>query len=143
MSTKPFNIGRDCRVVLVYDGSRIDLPTVTGFNAQQRTHQLTSNPLNDMPLFYDVPGGWGGQFTFQRDSAGADDLFAAIESGFWSAGTVVLGSIYQYVSECDGTLSTYEFIGASLQLSDAGRYQSETLVSQTITFAARARNRVS
>ncbi|MDT8871928.1 hypothetical protein RAA17_14350 [Komagataeibacter rhaeticus] len=70
MSTKPFNIGRDCRVVLVYDGSRVDLPTVTGFNAQQRTHQLASNPLNDMPLFYDVPGGWGGQFTFQRDSAG-------------------------------------------------------------------------
>ncbi|MDT8871929.1 hypothetical protein RAA17_14355 [Komagataeibacter rhaeticus] len=56
---------------------------------------------------------------------------------------MVLGSIYQYVTECDGTLSTYEFIGASLQLSDAGRYQSETLVTQTITFTARARSRVS
>ncbi|GBQ46064.1 hypothetical protein ACM0P6_02120 [Komagataeibacter sucrofermentans] len=143
MSLKPFNIGRDCRVVLVYNGSRIDLPTVTGFNAAQRTHQLESNPLNDMPLFYDVPGGWGGQFSFQRDGSGADDLFAAIESGFWSAGTVILGSIYQYVTECDGSLSTYEFIGASLRLSDAGRYQSETLVTQTITFTARARNRIS
>ncbi|GCE82505.1 hypothetical protein [Komagataeibacter diospyri] len=143
MSAKPFNIGRDCRVVLVYDGSRVDLPTITGFTVQQRTHQLTSNPLNDMPMFYDVPGGWSGQFTFQRDGAGADDLFTAIESGFWSAGTVVLGSIYQYLTECDGSLSTYEFVGASLQLSDAGHYQSEMLVSQTITFAARARNRIS
>ncbi|MBL7237726.1 MAG: hypothetical protein JJK57_14340 [Komagataeibacter hansenii] len=143
MSAKPFNIGRDCRVVLVYNGSRIDLPTVTGFQAQQRTSAISSSPLNDMPMFYDVPNGWNGHFSFQRDSSGADDLFAAIESGFWAAGTVLLGSIYQYVTECDGSLSTYEYVGASIQLSDAGHYQSEMLVMQAISFSARARNRVS
>lgn len=143
MSAKPFNIGRDCRVVLVYNGTRIDLPTVTGFQAQQRTSAISSSPLNDMPMFYDVPNGWNGHFSFQRDSSGADDLFAAIESGFWAAGTVLLGSIYQYVTECDGSLSTYEYVGASIQLSDAGHYQSEMLVTQAISFSARARNRVS
>ncbi|MDT8871604.1 hypothetical protein RAA17_12240 [Komagataeibacter rhaeticus] len=43
--------------MLIYNGSRIRLPTVTGFQSQQQTHRLTSMPLNDMPAFYDTPTG--------------------------------------------------------------------------------------
>ncbi|RFD18710.1 hypothetical protein DY926_15135 [Komagataeibacter melaceti] len=143
MADKPFNVGRDCRVVLVYNGSRIKLPTVTGFQAQQQTHRLMSMPLNDMPSFYDTPNGWSGGFDFQRDNSGADDLFAAIEGGFWEAGTMILGSVYQYVTECDGTSTTYEFMGATIRLTNAGHYQSENIVTQHIDFMARIRNKIS
>ncbi|GCE85161.1 hypothetical protein [Komagataeibacter diospyri] len=143
MATKPFNVGRDCRVVLIYNGSRIKLPTVTGFQAQQQTHRLTSSPLNDMPAFYDTPNGWSGTFNFQRDNSGADDLFAAIESGFWDAGTMILGSIYQYLDECDGTTTTYEFMGATIALNNAGNFQSENIVNQSVSFMARIRNKIS
>lgn len=143
MANKPFNVGRDCRVVLIYNGSRVDLPTVTGFQSQQQTNRLASMPLNDMPRFYDVPNGWSGGFDFQRDSSGADDLFAAIESGFWSAGTIINGNIYQYVTEVDGTVTTYEYVGAAIRLSNAGRYQSENIVTQHIDFVASIRNKIS
>lgn len=142
MANKPFNVGRDCRVVLIYNGSRVDLPTVTGFQSQQQTHQLTSSPLNDMPMFFDVPNGWRGQFDFQRDNDNADDLFASIESGFWSAGTMITGNIYQYVVETDGTTSTYEYVGATLRLSDAGNWRSENITTQRIEFTARIRNKI-
>ncbi|WNM08209.1 hypothetical protein RI056_15125 [Komagataeibacter nataicola] len=94
MSLKPFNIGRDCRVVLVYNGSRIDLPTVTGFDAAQRTHQLESNPLNDMPLFYDVPGG--GAASFPSSATAPEPMTCSPRSragsgrrarSFWAAST--------------------------------------------------------
>lgn len=143
MASKLFNVGRDCRVVLVYNGSRIDLPTVTGFQSQQQTTQLTSKPLNDEPVFYDVPNGWRGTFTVQRDGSALDDLMIAVEAGFWSAGTMLLGTIYQYVTEVDGTQSTYEYVGASLRQPEAGNFQSENIVSQRLEFTARRRNKIS
>lgn len=143
MTQKPYNVGRDCRVILVYNGKRIKLPSVTGFQSQQQTNRLSSSPLNDIPKFFDVPNGWSGGFDFQRDNSGADDLFAEIEGGFWSAGTMITGNIYQYVTEADGTTSTYEYVGATIRLSNAGNWRSEAIVTQHIDFVASIRNKIS
>ena len=52
------------------------------------------------------------------------------------------GTIYQYVSEADGSTSTYEFVGVSLTLTNAGHYQAENIVKQVISFYASQRNRL-
>lgn len=138
----PYSIGRDCQVVLLWNGIRIDLRDVTGFQANQEVKQQRSDPLNSLPVEFNTPAGWRGQFQVDRGSSALDDLIAAIEAAFWSAGVIGTGVIYQYISEPDGTMSTYEFVNVSLTLSNSGHYQAENIVKQTVSFFASQRNRL-
>ena len=77
-----------------------------------------------------------------RGNSAVDDLIASIEAAYWSSGTIGSGTIYQYVTEPAGSLSTYEFTGVSLVLSSAGNFQADAIVKQTIGFFASQRVRM-
>ncbi len=134
-----YTIGRNCQLVLLWNGTRVDLSDVTGFTASQEVKHQRADPLNSTPVEFTTPSGWRGEFTIDRGNSAVDDLVAAIESAFWSAGTIGSGTIYQYVTEPDGSLSTYEFSGVSLVLSNAGNYQADVIVRQKIGFFASQR----
>ena len=138
----PYSIGRDCQVVLLWNGIRVDLRDVVGFQAEQQVKLQRSDPLNSVPIEFNTPAGWRGQFQVDRGSSAVDDLVAAIEAAFWNAGVIGSGTIYQYVSEPNGSVSTYEFVGVALTLSSAGHYRAENIVTQTISFFASQRNRI-
>ena len=139
----PYVIGRDCTVVLLWNGSRITLRDVTGFQSQQEVSTQRADPLNSIPIEFNTPKGWRGSFALDRASSAVDDLVASIENAFWNAGTIGSGTIYQYVNEIDGSQSCYEYVGVSLTLSAAGDYQAEGIVRQTINFFASLRNKIS
>jgi len=138
----PYSIGRDCQVVLLWNGSRLDLRDVTGFQANQQVRQQRSDPLNSVPIEFNTPAGWRGQFQVDRGSSALDDLVSAIEAAFWNAGVIGSGTIYQYIAEANGSTSTYEFVGVSLNLTNSGNYQAENIVKQTVGFFASQRNRL-
>ncbi len=138
----PYSIGRDCQVVLLWNGIRIDLRDVIGFSAQQQVKLQRSDPLNSVPIEFNTPAGWRGQFHVDRGSSALDDLIAAIESAFWNNGVIGSGTIYQYLNEADGSVSTYEFIGVALTFTDSGHYKAENIVTQTVSFFASQRNRI-
>ena len=138
----PYSIGRDCQVVLLWNGIRIDLRDVVGFQAEQQVKLQRSDPLNSVPVEFNTPAGWRGQFHIDRGSSALDDLVAAIEAAFWNAGVIGSGTIYQYLTESDGSLSTYEFIGVALTLTQSGIYKAENIVTQTVNFFASQRNRI-
>lgn len=143
MTANPFNIGRNVRAVVVWNGIQVDLPSVTEFRSQQDVTPLKSAPLNDVPRTVNVPNGWSGQITFQRDKDTLDKLLASDEAAFWSAGTMTSGSIFQYITEVDGSKSTYEYTNCSLHLSSAGDWQKENIVMQTLAFTASQRVKIS
>jgi hypothetical protein len=134
-----YTIGRNCQVVLFWSGTQVDLQDVTGFAAIQEVKHQRADPLNSMPVEFTTPSGWRGQFEVDRGNSAVDDLVAAIEAAFWSGGTIGSGTIYQYITEPDSSQSTYEFTGVSLVLSNAGNYQSDNIVRQTIGFFASQR----
>ena len=138
----PYSIGRDCQVVRLWNGIRIDLRDVIGFQAEQQVKLQRSDPLNSVPVEFNTPAGWRGQFQIDRGSSALDDLVAAIEAAFWNAGVIGSGTIYQYVTESDGSVSTYEFIGVALTLTNSGHYKAENIVTQTVSFFASQRNRI-
>src|SRR6185437_7166597 len=117
MSGTNFNLGRDCQVVLMGPFGRVDLNEVTGFSSRQMTKPVNIAPLNGPPQFAEVPDGWEGEFEVDRANSAVDDLASAIESGFWAAGVGVTPSstLYQYVTEVNGSTSTYQFQGAALK----------------------------
>ena len=134
-----YTIGRNCQLVLLWNGTRVDVSDVTGFNASKEVKHQRADPLNSTPVEFTTPSGWRGEFLVDRGNSAVDDLIAAIESAFWSNGTINSGTIYQYVTEPDGSLSTYEFIGVSLVLTSAGSYQADIIVKQKIGFFASQR----
>ena len=129
-------------MVLLWNGSRLDLRDVTGFQANQQVRQQRSDPLNSVPIEFNTPAGWRGQFQVDRGSSALDDLVSAIEAAFWNGGVIGSGTIYQYVAEANGSTSTYEFVGVSLNLTSSGHYQAENIVKQTVGFFASQRNRL-
>jgi hypothetical protein len=137
-----YTIGRNCQLVLLWNGIRVDLRDVTGFTAAQEVKHQRTEPLNSLPIEFTTPSGWRGEFNVDRGNSAVDDLVVQIESAFWAAGTIGSGTIYQYVTEPDGSLSTYEFTGVALVLSSAGNYQSDAVVRQKIGFFASQRNKL-
>ena len=138
----PYSIGRDCRITVLWNGQGVDLRDVTSFGASQETHALRASPLNGMPVEFNVPNGWRGSFQIARASAALDNLVAAIEAAYWNAGTVGSGTIYQYVTEPDGTTSTWEYTNVSIKLKNDA-WQSDQMVHQTVQFFASTRAKIS
>lgn len=143
MANNPFNIGRNGRMVLIWNGSRVDLPTITQFQSQQVTTALKSTPLNDKPKTYEVPNGWSGSFQVQRDSAKLDNLIASSEAAFWSAATITSGTIYFYADETDGSTTTWEYTDVAITLNNAGSWQNDNIVTQGVNFTASQRVKIS
>lgn len=142
MPTASFNIGRDCKVVLVYNSLTINLSLVTGFDAKQKTKNLMVDPLNGPPIGADVPGGWDFSFEVERGNSAIDDLISGIEIGYWAGSILTTGQVFQYVEETDGSTSTYQFDGATLRLSNAGMWKQDATVKQTLEGFASTRRRI-
>lgn len=142
MAQAPYSIGRNCRVTFLWAGSRIDLRDVTGFMARQMTQTLRAAPLNKLPVQLRIPDGWEGRFQIARANANLDELVAQIESGFWSAGIVNQGTIYQYIDEPDGSTTTWEYSQVAFGLN-TDEWRQENLISQTAEFYASQRTQIS
>jgi len=142
MASNPYSIGRDCRITFLWNGSRVDLRDVTGFSANQETRTQRADPLNGVPVEFNTPSGWRGNFVIARANATLDSLVAAIESAFWNAGTISTGTLYAYIREPDGTTTTWEYSGMTFSLA-TDPWQGEGLVHQTCNFFASTRTKIS
>jgi hypothetical protein len=98
--------------------------------------------LDGVQLGAELPKGWQGMFTLDRGSSAADDFIAAIEKAYLAGQPIGAGTLYQYVSEPDGSTSTYQFSGAVFKLASAGAYRGDAPVAQRLQFYASSRVRV-
>ena len=83
-----------------------------------------------------------GVFEIERGDSGVDDFIAAAEQTFYSGNTVSPGTMYQYVSETDGSTSTYLYDGVTFRLTSAGQWKGDSGVKQKLEFFAARRRRI-
>jgi hypothetical protein len=50
--------------------------------------------------------------------------------------------MYQYVTEADGSVSTYQFSGVVFKLANAGTWKGDAAVRQKLEFFATQRQRI-
>src|SRR5579859_7362050 len=103
MPTTQFSIGRDCQLVVIGPGGRIDLTYVTGFESRQLTTPVRIDRLDGVPMAAELPKGWEGSFEVERGTSEVDDFIAAAEAAYFAQGSLPAGSLYQYVTEVDGS----------------------------------------
>ena len=142
MAANTFSVGRDCQIVVIGPAGRVDLSHVTGFDSHQITHPVRVARLDGVQLAAELPKGWEGTFELERGSSSVDDFIAAAENQFYTGGNVRAGMLYQYVSEPDGSTSTYQYEGVVFRLVGAGQWKGDAAVRQKLQFFAARRKRV-
>ncbi len=136
------SLGRDISLVITGPNGRIDLPNVTSFSAKQETVNIKSSRLDGVKLNAEIPDGWTGSIENDRGNAEVDAAFAQMETDWFEGGRTATGTIYQYITEPDGSQTAWQFDNVSMKLDNAGEWKNDATVKQTITFTANRRRRV-
>jgi hypothetical protein len=142
MALNNFSVGRDTQLVVIGATGRIDLSHVTGFEARQVTQSVRVDRLDGKQMGTELPKGWEGTFDIERGNSAADDFISAAEQTYYSGGQPVLGTMYQYITEPDGSTSTYQYDGVAFRLASAGQWKGDTSVKQKLEFFASRRLRI-
>src|SRR6266568_3175637 len=121
---------------------RVDLTHVTGFDSRQLTASVRIDRIDGVQMGAELPKGWEGLFELERGSSAVDDFIARIEDAYHAGDGVPAGSLYQYVTESDGSVSTYQFDGVVFKLAQAGSWRGDASVKQKLEFFANRRRRV-
>jgi hypothetical protein len=142
MPTNAFSLGRDTQLVIIAPSGRVDLTYVTGFESRQMTHPIRIDRLDGTQMAAELPKGWEGSFDIERGSSTVDDFIAATEQAFYTNGQLPTSTLYQYVSEADGSTSTYQYDSTVFKLAAAGAWRGDSPVKQKLEFFATRRIRV-
>ncbi len=142
MPINSFSIGRDCQLVVMGPQGRVDLTYVTGFESRQMTQSVRLDRLDGIPMGAELPKGWEGSFEVERGTSAVDDFIAVSEQRYLSQGSLPAGTVYQYVTEVDGSTSTYQFSGVVFKLVNAGTWKGDSTVKQKLEFFATQRQRI-
>jgi hypothetical protein len=142
MSLTMFSIGRDTQLVVIGPTGRVDLSHVTSFESRQITHSVRVDRLDGTHIGTELPKGWEGSFELERGSSVVDDFIAATEQQYFSGNNVPAGTMYQYVTETDGSTSTYQYDTVTFRFSNAGTWKGDSSVKQKLEFFAVRRRRI-
>jgi hypothetical protein len=142
MPANQFNTGRDCQLVVIGPNGRVDLSFVTAFESSQVTQQVRLARLDGVHLAAELPSGWEGSFELERGTSAADDFIALLEQAWYTTGQLPGGTLYQYVSETNGSTSTYQYSGCVFQMKNSGVWHGQGSVKQRLHFWASTRTRV-
>ena len=142
MPINSFSIGRDCQLVVMGPQGRVDLTYVTSFESRQMTQSIRLDRLDGIQMGAELPKGWEGSFKVERGTSAVDDFIASSEQSFLNSGALPAGTVYQYVTEVDGSVSTYQFSGVVFKLLNAGSWKGDASVRQKLEFFATQRQRI-
>ena len=121
---------------------RVDLTYVTGFESRQLTHPVRVDRLDGVHMATELPRGWEGSFEVERGTSAVDDFIAAAEAVYRTTGALPYGMLYQYVSEPNGSTSTYQYTSVVFKLANAGQWRGDSSVKQKLEFYADTRVRL-
>jgi hypothetical protein len=142
MSISTFSVGRDTQLVVIGPSGQITLNHVTAFDSRQITQSIRVNRLDGNQMGMELPKGWEGGFELERGDSVLEDFIASVEQGYFNGSMDTLGSMYQFVSEVDGSTSTYQYDSVVFHLSNAGQWRGDTAVKQKLEFFASRRTRI-
>jgi len=143
VSLTAFSVGRDTQLVVMGPQGRVDLTHVTAFESHQLTQAVRVSRIDGTQLGTDLPKGWEGNFEIERGNAAVEDFIDAAESQYYNGGAASLGTMYQYVTEVDGSTTTYQYDGVSFRLANAGTWKGDSSVKQRLEFFSTRRRRIS
>ena len=142
MALTAFSIGRDTQLVIMGPSGRVDISHVTSFESRQLTSPVRISRLDGTQLGAELPKGWEGSFEVERGTSALDDFISGLEQSFYSGSDSQSGTMYQYITETDSSVSTYQFDGVVFKLTSAGSWKGDSSVKQKLEFYATRKRRI-
>jgi hypothetical protein len=142
MAISVFSVGRDTQLVVVGPSGTINLVHVTAFESRQVTQSVRVNRLDGSQMGMELPKGWEGSFELERGDSVVEDFIATTEQSYYNGSISTVSTMYQYVSEVDGSTSTYQYDSVVFRLSNAGLWKGDTAVKQKLEFFGSRRRRI-
>lgn len=142
MSYTAFSVGRDTQLVIMASTGRVDLEHVTAFESHQLTQSIRVSRIDGSQLGAELPKGWDGSFELERGNSVVEDFIASLEQTYFNGGSTAAATMYQYISEVDGSTSTYQYESVTFRLVNAGVWKGDSSVKQKLEFFSTRRRRV-
>lgn len=120
-------------------GGSLQIRGITGFDSKQEDTKVKIKRLDgeiDTLRFFE---GWSGRFEVERRDATVDRYFNQLESNYFQGFTEAEVTIMESVIETNGTTSRFLYRKVLLSLDNAGTWQGDTSVKQSIMFVASRR----
>ena len=137
-----YSVGRDITVNINTASGPLRLTSITGFSAKPNKEEKQIRLLSGRRISLFFPDGWGGQFDVARQDSTLDDYQAQVEADYYSGLGIPTASITETITEPDGSVSQYRYIGVILYLEDAGDWKGNESVNQRLAFQAEQRIKV-
>ncbi|MDR6511462.1 hypothetical protein J2792_002334 [Novosphingobium capsulatum] len=139
MPQQGYTIGRDVSVVVTLpNGTNLPLGKVTSFESKPDTTKTKVKGLDGVVDNLRFWEGWTGTIKTERRNADLDNYFAGLEAAYWAGQSEDYCTIQETIAENNGTVTQFRYERVIFDY-DAGTYESDKTVSQTLSFTAAKR----
>lgn len=139
MASNQFNTGGNVTIIYMGAFGRVEFSHVKSWESRPVIKTVKVDPLNKPPIAQMLPAGWDFTFTIERNGPAADSLQALKESAYWNGLTIPAETMYAFITEPDGSTTTFQFNTCVSHLADAGTWTQESAVQQKVTGFASTR----
>jgi hypothetical protein len=143
MPSNGFSVGRDVSLSISTNSGPIRFSLITEFSAKPSSKETPIKGLDGISRFVRFPDGWSGGFKVERADSTVDDYFAQLEANYYAGLNEGAASITETITEPNGTVSQYRYLGVMLKLDDAGTWVGDNTVKQAISWMASRRIKIS
>lgn len=131
MPVNGLTLGNDCSLVIM-DSQQglLTFPNITMVNFAQIVQSVKSVGLNGIVRYADLPEGWSASMKLDAGSSALMNYFASQDQQYLASGTLGLITLQQTVQWGPSDITSYQYQGGAIQLSDAGQFAGNEKVSQ-------------
>jgi hypothetical protein len=143
MPINGFSAGRDIAVNIQTPTGPLELSLVTKFTSKPENTDVKVKGMDGRTRNLRFPNGWSGSFEIERQDSTVDDYFALDEASYYAGVNIQSSTITETITDPDGSVSQYQFVGVMFKLDDAGSWEGDKTVKQKISFVAEQRIKLS
>lgn len=139
MPINGFTVGKDVTVTIVTAGGVVQFRNFTQFESRQMTKDTSSHGMDGVVRWLYIPGGWEGSMMYDRMDGTLDNFFAQLEENYYNGQPINAITIDEVITEVDGSVNAFQYIGAQMKLQNAGRKRGDDKVEQEVSWSASKR----
>jgi len=142
MPVNGYSVGKDVSLDITGPNGPLRFNQITEFKSKPETTDLKVKGLDGITKHVRFPDGWSGGFNVERQDSTIDDYFAQLEANYYAGINENPLTITETITEVNGSVTQYRYLGVLLKLDDAGEKAGDKTVKQVISFMASRRIKV-
>jgi len=143
MPQNGFSVGRDYSLDIITQNGPLSFGLIISFSSKQDSTEKKIKGLDGITRPVRFFDGWSGNIEVTRQDDTLDAYFAQLEEDYYNGLTEQGCTITETITEVDGSVSQYRYLGVLLKYDSAGNKSGDDTISQALSFMASRRKKVS